>query len=368
MKQQPSTFFVGANRKIFLCEILCSVVLCVASFGVMGMSAPTHVAADGPSLGIQPAFFDPKQPLTRSYFIFHNTPGSHFKSAVRVSNTGTTAGYASLYGTDATTGATSGAVYLGRNSKPQDVGAWISLSVASFTLAPGQSRSVPFEVTLPKNARSGEHLGGIAMEVTPVTAIAAPTQQSGQMQIKTRIVTVVAVEMILPGTPVEALSATSIQGGGMNNYQTLALHLHNTGTMMVKPHGNLKLFDAQNTLLQTVPITMDTFLPSTSINYPVYLKKALGVGKYQGQLTLTYGSNHVLQYSTFFSVTAQQLQQAFPTNSGKLQAPQTTTAATNNSVPWWMFVAGGFLVLCGLLFLFQQSRRYALGRKKSKGM
>jgi hypothetical protein len=367
MKQQPSTFFVGGNRKVFLCEILCSVVLCVVSFGVMGMSAPMHVAADGPSLGIQPAFFDPKQPLTRSYFIFHNTPGSHFKSAVRVSNTGTTAGYASLYGTDATTGTTSGAVYLGHNSKPQDVGAWISLSASSFTLAPGQSRSVPFEVAIPQDVRSGEHLGGIAMEVTPVTAVAAPTQQSGQMQIKTRIVTVVAVEMILPGASVEALSATGIQGGGMNNYQTLALNLHNTGTMMVKPHGTLKLFDAQNSLLQTVPITMDTFLPSTSINYPVYLKKALGVGKYQGQLTLTYGSDHVLQYNTFFSVTAQQLQQAFPTNSGKLQAPQ-TSATASSSIPWWMFVIGGFFVLCGLLFLFQQSRRFVLARKKSKEM
>jgi Bacterial protein of unknown function (DUF916) len=366
MKQQPSTFFVGANRKV-LCEILCGVVLCVASFSVMGMSAPMHVAASGPSLGIQPAFFDPKQPLTRSYFIFHNTPGAHFKSAVRVSNTGTTAGYASLYGTDATTGATSGAVYLGRNSKPLDVGAWISLSVSSFTLAPGQSRSVPFEVTIPKTVRSGDHLGGIAMEVTPVTAAAAPTQQSGQMQIKTRIVTVVAVEMILPGAPIEALSATGIQGGGMNNYQTLALNLHNTGTMMVKPHGTLQLFDAHNAHLQTVPITMDTFLPATSINYPVYLKQALGVGKYQGQLTLTYGDNHVLQYNTFFSVTTQQLQQAFPTTSGKLQAP-TTAAAASSSVPWWMFLVGGFFVLCGLLFLFQQSRRFALGRNKRKGV
>jgi hypothetical protein len=365
MKQQPLTFFVGRRCRV-LFAILCSLALCLTAFSTMGISAPEHAAASGPSMGIQPAFFDPKQPLTRSYFIFHNTPGSHFKSVVRVSNTGTTAGHASLYGTDATTGTTSGAVYLGQNVKPSDVGSWINLSASSFILAAGQSRNVSFDVTLPQDVRSGEHLGGIAMEVTPVTAAAVPTQQKGQMQINTRIITVVAVEIILPGALIQTLTASGIQSGGMNNYQTVALNLHNTGTTMVKPHGTLELFDANNSHIQTVPITMDTFLPATSINYPVYLKQALGVGKYQGQLTLTYGDNHVLQYNTFFTVTTQQLKQAFPTNS-TLQAP-TTAATASSSVPWWMFLVGGFFVLCGLLFLFQQGRRFALGRNKRKGV
>jgi hypothetical protein len=355
MKQQPSPFFVGRNHKI---AILCGLALCLAAF----MSAPIHVAASGPSIGLQPAFFDPHNLLTRSYFIFDTKPGSHFKSAVRVSNTGTTAGHASLYGTDATTGATSGTVYLGQNSKPLDVGAWINLSASSFDLGPKQSRTISFEVTVPKNVRSGEHLGGIAMEVTPITPTTSSSQQKGQMQINTRIVTVVAVEMILPGKPIEALSATNIQSGGMNDYQTVLLNLHNTGTMMVKPYGTLELFDAHRVHLQTVSIKMDTFLPVTSINYPVYLKQPLGVGRYQALLTLKYGNNHVLQYNTFFTITAQQIQQVFPT-SGTTQAPQ---ASVTSSLPWWMFAVGGFIVLCGLLFLFQQSRRLVLGARKKR--
>jgi Bacterial protein of unknown function (DUF916) len=357
MKQQPSPFFVGRNHKI---EILCGVALCLAAF----MSAPMHVAASGPSIGIQPAFFDPHNLLTRAYFIFDTTPGSHIKTAVRVSNTGTTAGHAALYGTDATTGATSGTVYLGRNNKPQDVGAWINLSASSFNLGPKQSRIVPFEVTIPKNVRSGEHLGGIAMEVTPINATTSSSQQKGQMQINTRIVTVVAVEVTLPGKPIEALTATNIQSGGMNDYQTVLLNLHNTGTMMIKPYGTLELFDAHRAHLQTVPIKMDTFLPVTSINYPVYLKQALGAGRYQALLTLRYGNNHILQYNTFFTITIQQIREVFPT-SGTTQTPQ-AAPVTTSSLPWWMFAVGGFIVLCGLLFLFQQSRRFVLGTRKKR--
>ncbi len=294
MRQQPSTFFVERNRRI-LFEIVCSVALFLASFSVIGMSASVHAASDvTPSMGIQPAFFDPHNPITRSYFIFNSTPGAQFTSAVRVSNTGTTAGHAALYSTDATTGATSGAVYQGQNSKPQDVGAWIKLSTSALTLAPGQSRLIPFEVTLPENVRSGQHLGGIAMEVTPITPATAPVQQKGQVQINTRIVTVVAVEVIFPGTPIQALSAIGIQAGGMNNYQTILLNLHNTGTVMLKPSGTLELFNVHGALLQTVPINMDTFLPVTSINYPVYLKQALGAGRYQALLTLKYGDNQHL--------------------------------------------------------------------------
>ena len=377
MRQQPSTFFGERNCRI-LFEIVCGVVLFLAPFNAMGMSAPVHAATDGaPSMGLQPVFYDPHNLVTRSYFIFNSTAGAHFKSEVRVTNTGTTAGHASLYSTDATTGATSGAIYEGRNSKPRDVGAWINLTTTSVTLAPGQSQAIPFTVTLPNNIRSGEHLGGIAMEVTPVTPATPSAQQKGKVQINTRIVTVVAVEVILPGTPIQALSATGIQAGGMNNYQTMSLNLHNTGTMMIKPSGTLELFDVHGAHLQTVPLKMDTFLPATSIDYPVYLKQSLGTGRYQAVLTLNYGDthtvqplkdggNHILRYSTFFTITMRQVQQAFPSSSGTLQAPH--AAIVNSSLPWWVFLVGGFFVLCGLLFLLQQSRRFVLGaRRRRKG-
>jgi hypothetical protein len=362
MKQQPATFFEGKNHKV-LFKILWGMVLCLAAFSVMGMSAPMSVVSPEPSMGLQPAYYDPNSPVTRSYFIFNTTPNAHFKSAVRVSNTGLVAGHATLYSTDATTGATSGTVYMGQNYKSKEVGAWINLSASSFTLLPGQSRLVSFDVTLPKNVRSGQYVGGIAMEVTPLNTTQSLVQKKGQMQIRTRIITIVAVELIFPGAAIEALSATGVQGGGANNYQILSLKLQNTGTMMIKPHGTLELFNALGHRLQTVPVNMDTFLPNTSINYPIYLKQTLGTGKYQALLVLKYGDNHTLRYSTSFPITSQQIQQVFST-SRTIQTSQIGTGPLNSSLPWWMLLIGGFFVLCGLFFIIQQSRRVVLNVRR----
>jgi len=334
----------------------------------MGMGTSMSVASAGPNIGLQPAYFDPRNPITQSYFIFHTTPGAHFKSAIRVSNTGLVAGRANLYSTDATTGATSGTVYLGRDRTPNEVGAWINLSASSFILGAGQSRLISFNVAPPKNVRPGEHVGGIAVEVTPLNIIRSPVQK-GQMQIRTRIITIVAVELIFPGSTIQSLSATGVQAGGANNYQTLSLKLQNKSTIMVKPHGTLELFNARGSLLQSMPVMMDTFLPNTSINYPIYLKQTLEAGKYQAQLTLQYGDNHTLSYHTSFSITTQQIQQVFST-SRTTQSSQAGAGPANNpltSLPWWVLLVGGFFVLCGFFFLAQQSYRVVLNvRRKRK--
>ncbi len=356
MRPQASRIFTGKNV-----TLLGSAILFLAAICCIGISAPAHAAGGVPVIGIKPAYFNPNDPISRAYFIFNSKPGAHIQDAVRVTNSGTVAGRATLYGADATTGATSGAIYLDQTARRQDVGSWLTLGKSSLTLAPRQSVLVPFEVTLPKSVRSGDHLGGIGMEVTPLGN--QPKEASGKgntVQIQTRIITVIAVEVILPGAAIEALSASGIQAGGDNGYQSLQIALHNTGTMMFKSSGTLQVMDEHGALLQTLPVKLDTFLPMTSINYPVYLKKALGAGNYQVALMLTYGDNHILRYDSHFTITAQQVQQAFPT-SNTLQSP-----AVSSALPWWMFVVGGFFVLCGLLFLIQQSRRFASSMREKR--
>jgi hypothetical protein len=356
MRQKTSLIVDGRNIPFFWRGI-CSVAFFFAVICCVGRSTPAHAYAAGgtPILGIQPAYFDPKDPISRAYFIFNSHSGALIQNAVRVTNSGSVTGHATLYGTDATTGTTSGAVYLDKTAQRQDVGSWLTIKKSSLTLAPGQSMLVPFQVTLPKNVRSGVHLGGIGMEVIPINQPKPITKEGNSVQIQTRIITVIAVEVLLPGVPVEELSATSIQAGGENGYQSLQIALHNTGTMMLKPTGTLEVMTSHGALLQTLPIKMDTFLPMTSIRYPIYLKNALGPGDYQIVLMLSYGDHHSLRYSTHFTITAPQVQQAFPTNS-PLQPP-----SENPSLPWWMLLAGGFFVICGILFVIQQSRRFVSG-------
>lgn len=201
------------------------------------------------------------------------------------------------------------------------------------------------------------------MEVTPIGGIPNKLiENKGNVQVRTRLLTIIAVEMILPGPPIETLTATDVQAGGANNYQTLQLALHNTGNQMLKPFGKLQVMDAHGAPLQTLPITMDTFLPATSILYPVNLKKALGDGGYQIILTLTYGNHHTLRYKSSFTITPQQVLRAFPP-SHALKAPIMST-----SLPLWVLLTSGLLGICGLLFVIQQCRflMQAVQRKKKR--
>ena len=319
-----------------------TVILAVSLVGTLGSSI-AHADSGQANFALQPVLFDPSNPLTESYFIFDSKPGTIITSHVRVTNSGTAKGSASLYPVDATTGQTSGAVYLNQNDPRKDVGSWLRLSVQQVTLNPGQSQVVSYQITIPATVRPGQHLGGIVAE--NLTQSSSP-QSNSAIQIKVKNLTIVAVQVNLPGTPIEQLAGTGIQAGGEHSYQELLLGLSNTGTVMLKPEGTLQVTDAQGQVVKNMSLKLDTFLPQTAINYPVAITgKALGVGNYQATLTLKYGNNQVLHYTSKFTVTQQQLTQVFGTTSSKTQAP--SGIGDTGGMQLWqiVLVAGGALAL-----------------------
>ena len=277
-------------------------------------------------------------PVTKSYFILSAHAGTTLKRSVLVTNSGTATGTTTLSTVDATTGQSSGTVFLAASVKQSRVGTWISLGVEQVTLAPQQSQTVSFQVVVPKNALAGQHVGGIVA----ADEVNAPANTKNPVLITVQNLSIIAVQVNLPGPVIEQLSASGIQAGGANGYQSLVVGLSNIGNDMLKPAGSLKVFDAQGRLVQTASLHLDTFLPDTSINYPVYVQKqALLPGDYQATLALTYGHGQVLNYTTKFTITQQQVTQTFQ-GSTPLQAP-----GLLNSVPSWpVLLIGLFLVCC----------------------
>jgi hypothetical protein len=243
-------------------------MLIIAVLLAGGFSSSVAHAAGGPNFGLQPVLYDPSQPATKSYFVFNAKLGTSVHTRVRVTNSGTATGTVNLYAVDATTGQTSGVVYLSHNDVRRDVGAWITLDMQHVTLAPGQSQIVPFQVAIPATIWPGQHVGGIVAESMTQESSSKPSS----LQIKVQNLTIVAVQVNLPGPQVEQLAATGIQPGGANNYQTLLVGLRNTGTTMLKPSGEMQVTDSQGQLVQNLPMKFATFLPQTEINYPVYGK------------------------------------------------------------------------------------------------
>jgi Bacterial protein of unknown function (DUF916)/Protein of unknown function C-terminal (DUF3324) len=343
--QATLPFFFHLVMGAFLSITFLSGMLLAAPFGF----SITHAAGGEAQFGLQPVLYDPSNPLTKSYFIFDSKPGIVEKSSVRVTNSGTARGSVGLYPVDATTGQTSGAVYLNQKDPRKDVGAWIALGMHQLVLNPGQSQVVPFQITIPGSVRQGQHLGGIVAEnLTQQSSSATPTsnKNASSIQITVKNLTIIAVQINLPGTSIEQMTGTGVQAGGQNGYQQLLLGLSNTGTIMLKPQGTLEVSDARGQIVKKVSLKLDTFLPQTAISYPIAITgQALLAGDYLASLTLMYGNNQVLRYSTRFTVSQQQLVQVFGTPSSKTQAPLGLGGADGMQLWQIVLVAGGALAL-----------------------
>lgn len=345
--------FYATRLRTLPLALLGLLFLLLLSLGVP--QAPAAYAAGGANITLQPAISDPANPLTRAYFILQGKPGTVIQNSVVVTNTGTATGAVNLYTVDAGTGQNSGIIYLLQTAPRRDVGAWIHLSKSQLTLAAGQSKQVAFQVVIPGKARAGQHVGGIVAEDVEQDS----TTTNSKIQITVHSRRIIAIEVNLPGSQVEQLSASGIQVGGSANYEILKVGLSNTGTMLLKAKGTLQVIDDKGHVLQNLAISMDSFLPGTSITYPVYVqKKALGAGTYQGNLLLQYGHGKMLRYTTPFTVTEQQLVEIF-NNNRSLSLAASDSSLLSRLTPLQLF--GGALavfLITSLIILYWTKKLY----------
>lgn len=285
---------------------------------VFVLAMPVALAASGAKFGLRPVRFDPKRPETSSYFVYDLAPGATIEDEVLVQNSGDGAGTVRLYAVDGTTGQTGGAVYLSGDDPRKDVGGWVQLGERELTLAPGERRTVRFTVSVPADAMPGQHLGGLVAEDTALKQ----STGGGALQVKIQTRSVVAVQVNVPGQVVEKLVVTGVTPGGVQGYQTLRLGLRNDGTQAVKPEGSLVVSDAGGNEVQRLALKIDTMLPRTAIEYPVFVEgRALEPGTYRVTVHLTSGKSDVTDYQGSFTLNADQVQQVFQPSRPPLVPP-----------------------------------------------
>jgi Bacterial protein of unknown function (DUF916)/Protein of unknown function C-terminal (DUF3324) len=330
------------------------------ALSVTQLTAHAYATVDSPAFVLQPTKYNSADPATKRHMILHANAASSLQEGVRVTNVGTATGSVSIYPASATTASNTGISYLSKNDAHFGVAAWIQLPNQQVTLAPGQSRDIQFQINIPDSVRSGQHFGGVVAEnMTPTSA------GSGQLHISITTRVVVSVEVDIPGPLAEQMSVTGVKAGGANGYQSIALSIANVGNVTLPTStGELKVSSAQGLLLQDLPVKMNTFLPNTTIDYPVNLKKALTAGDYQVSLHLNYGHGKTLDYTTKLTITQDQVNQAF--SNGPLQAP--TGNSTGNSMPLWQII---LVALAALIILLMGGKKVydliAARRKRAKG-
>ena len=330
-----------------------------AVFGILVMLqiAPVASAAsNGPVFGLRAAG-NPRL----GYFVYDLTPGATRTGGILVSNTGNRSGTVKLYAADATTGRTTGTVYL-TDTGAARTGAWVQLARDSVTLAPGAHARVAFTVTVPADAKPGQFVAGIVAETRPATQ--APTvKHKANVRIHIRNLTIVAVQVNLPGQTIVGFTIGGVKPGGQRGFQQVFVHFANTGNHLVKPSGVVTILDSTGKTIETLPFKMDTFLPHTAIDYPMLLTKALPPGDYHAKVRLVVpgvagapGKTVVAQPA--FSVSKQDVTQVFTSSKPTQTTPGTRAAAQgSSSTPWAVIAAVAAAALLLALGLFQLIRR-----------
>lgn len=306
------------------------------------------LAADAPS-ALASAVFS-VQPAKRSqsgYFILAATPGATVRSSVEVLNVGDKAGSASVYAVDGTTGQTSGAVYRSRQEPRKDVGSWIHFSKSTVMLAPHASETIAFTVRVPAGAFAGQHLGGIVVQ--PFTSTSTKTVRKtkrASFQVKIRELSIVAVEVNLPGARVVKLAITGIDASGIPGHQSLLIGLSNPGNVFVKGNGSLSVVDSSGKQVERRNFLLDTLVSHTHISYPVYTTgRSLPDGSYRGTVAIIYRNRHLVR-SFAFKVTSANQTQVFGAPPGAQPDP---SPASNNTL-LYILLGAGVALLAAIAF------------------
>jgi hypothetical protein len=151
------------------------------------------------------------------------------------------------------------------------------------------------------------------------------------------------------------LNATRVQYDEKSRYQRLLVGLENTGTQLLHPLGSLQITNDREHLLQSIPLKLNTFLPQTAIDYPVYMQhKALTPGKtYTIKLALAYEGQRALNYTTALTIP---LVHKPPLSNTPMDLVLTPTDNGGWLLAWYYIVGGGSLFLAITVFVF--IRRY----------
>jgi hypothetical protein len=316
--------------------------------GALAAAAPIgSAAASGPTFTLKPS------PPTRSgYFVVNGRPGATVRKEVRVLNVGDEAGTTAFYSVDATTGQTSGAVYRSHGEPRRGVGRWIKVGTETLTLAPGESRLVSLRVHVPSGTSPGQYLGGIVTQRATQNAGSEPSGDKGSFKVKIQELSVVAVQVNVPGPRRARMRLTGIKVGNQPGHQSVLLGIGNTGNVLVKGRGSLKVTTAAGRPLKRATFNLDTFVPDTHIDFPVYTKgKALAPGSYRGTVSIAYDGQR-LTHTFPFTITAAQTAQVFGSPASAAAPP----AGSSDKTLIYALV-GVSAASLGAAFYFWRNRR-----------
>jgi hypothetical protein len=169
-------------RRILLRVGALALVGAIASVLVASFSPDAAHADDSQSFSGAPAYKDHVDP-NRTRFNGAGDPGQSISDVYFVENSGTLPQEVSIYATDAFNSEDGTFSLLEGSEAPKDAGSWVSFSGSArqvIFLEPHTSMVIPFTISIPADAKPGDHVGGV---------IASVISPDGQVKLERRVAT-----------------------------------------------------------------------------------------------------------------------------------------------------------------------------------
>ncbi|MGW6978967.1 WxL protein peptidoglycan domain-containing protein [Streptomyces sp. NPDC054932] len=227
-----------SRTRTFLYGLLLGLLL---GTGLLPATAAT--AADNGTWGVFPTPSAGAAMTDRAYFFHQAAAGSTIGDSVTVLNSSDKELTFQVFATDAVNTPAGGAfALLPVETKPKDVGAWITLApeTASTVTVPAKSRKdIPFTVKVPADATPGDHVGGIVALGTAVEGV----QQDGKVQVGVKRSVGARLYFRVPGPITAGLSVEDVRVNRSapllpwigNARATVSYALVNRGNVVVEP-------------------------------------------------------------------------------------------------------------------------------------
>ena len=227
----------------------------VALVALSAVVAPSVTGAQEPELpvswGVRPGA-DGGHP-GRANFVVEADPGETVRDSLVVENLGSVELVLGVYASDAFNTVDGELDLLPADEEPVDVGSWVTFEHPSVTVPPGGTIEVPFTVTVPDDAPSGDHVGGVLTSLT----VTEPDAQGNRVRIERRLGT--RLYLRVSGELEPALSFTSLEVDHSPSWNpfaagsmTVRYRVENTGNVRLRATRAVRVDGAMGSTDRTV--------------------------------------------------------------------------------------------------------------------
>jgi hypothetical protein len=206
------------------------VVLLSLMFVFVSVSSVAAIEYGG--FGGRPAYPRPDNPRTESIFIHTLEPGSVKDDGLLVINNSEEKKTVIIYAADYTPSTGGSFACKQFDEAKTDVGSWIVLEKTEVTLEPQTKELVPFKITVPENADTGEHNGCILIQEKK-------EKVEGGSGANLAVRTGLRVAITIPGEIVRNIEITSFEIENKDGIFVLKPSIKNNGNVSVDT--NIKL-------------------------------------------------------------------------------------------------------------------------------